>query len=94
MDGKNDIFDSFFFELTATTEHAQIRVLLAFAKIERCMMGFDFPFMKPDWFDPLQKNLEDYGFSSADLRSIKSGNAFRLFPKVEERLRQAGKLDY
>ena len=89
MDGKNDIFDSFYFELTATTEHPQIAALMAFAKIERCLMGFDFPFMKPDWYDPLQKNLEHYGFSTDDLRSIQNRNAFRLFPKVEERFRQA-----
>ena len=92
MDGRNDIFDSFYFELTATTEHSQIRALMAFAKIEKCMMGFDFPFMKPDWYDPLQKNLEDYGFAAEDLRAIKSSNACRLFPQVQRRLREAGKL--
>ena len=70
MDGKNDIFDSFYFELTATTEHAQIRALVDFAKLDRCMMGFDFPFMKPDWYDPLQKSLQSYGFSPEDLRAI------------------------
>ena len=49
MNDKNDIFDTFFFELTATTEHAQIAALMAMARLDRCMMGFDFPFMKPDY---------------------------------------------
>ena len=89
MDGKNDIFDTFFYELTATTEHAQIAALLAMAKPDRCMMGFDFPFMKPEWFDALQANLESYGLSSDQLRSVVRGNALRLFPKVEARLREA-----
>ena len=90
MDGKNDIFDTFYFEFTATTEHSQIRALMEFAKPERCMMGFDFPFMKPDWYDPLQKNLESYGFSSEELRAVQSANALRLFPKVRGRLSEAG----
>ena len=83
MDGKNDIFDTFFSEFTATTEHSQIRALMEFAKPERCMMGFDFHFMKPDWYDPLQHNLESYGFSPDQLRAVRSGNALRLFPKVK-----------
>ena len=58
MDGKNDIFDTFFFELTATTEHAQIAALMAMTEVDRCMMGFDVPFMKPVWFDSLQTSLE------------------------------------
>ncbi len=88
MDGKNDIFDTFFFELTATTEHAQIAALMAMTEVDRCMMGFDFPFMKPDWFDALQTSLESYGFSSDELRSVMRDNALRLFPKVEARLRR------
>lgn len=86
MDGKNDIFNTFYFELTATTEHSQIRALMEFALPERCMMGFDFPFMKPDWYDPLQENLESYGFSTEKLRAIQGGNALRLFPKMQVRL--------
>ena len=89
MDGRNDIFDTFFYELTATTERAQIDALMAMTKPDRCMMGFDFPFMKPDWFDALQEGLESYGFSSDELRSVLRDNALRLFPKVEARLRQA-----
>ena len=91
MNGKHDVFDSFFYELTATTEPAQIAALMALAKPDRCMMGFDFPFMKPDWYDPLQKSLEGYDFPSEELRAVRNGNAARLFPKVAERLRQAGK---
>ncbi|WP_165361549.1 amidohydrolase family protein [Lichenibacterium ramalinae] len=87
MDGKNDIFDTFYFELTATTEHEQIDALMAMAKPSRCMMGFDFPFMKPDWFDALQANLESYRFSPEDLHAVMRDNALRLFPKVRERLR-------
>ena len=86
MDGRNDIFDTFYFELTATTEHAQIAALMAMTKPDRCTMGFDFPFMKPDWFDALQASLESYGFSWDDLRSIMRGNALRLFPKVAARV--------
>ncbi len=93
MNGKNDIFDSFFFELTATTEHAQIAALMAMAKPDRCMMGFDFPFMKPDWFDALQANLETYDFQQPGwLQDIQYGNALRIFPKVKERLVRAGQL--
>ena len=92
MDGKNDIFDTFYFELTATTEHPQIGALLEFAKPERCMMGFDFPFMKPDWYDPLQRHLEGYSFAPGELRAIQSANALRLFPKVQARLVEAGQL--
>ena len=92
MDGKNDIFDTFYFELTATTEHPQIRALLEFAKPERCMMGFDFPFMKPDWYDPLQRHLESYSFAPGELRAIQSTNALRLFPKMQARLVEAGLL--
>ncbi len=90
MDGKNDIFDTFYFELTATTEHPQIRALMAFADPDRCMMGFDFPFMKPDWYDPLQGDLESYGFSPGELRAVQHGNALRLFPKVRSRLAATG----
>lgn len=93
MNGKHDVFDTFFYELTATTEPEQIRALMALAKPDRCMMGFDFPFMKPSWYDPLQKSLEAYDFPPGELRSVQNGNAARLFPKVAERLRQAGKLD-
>ncbi len=93
MNGKNDIFDSFFFELTATTEHAQIAALMAMAKPDRCMMGFDFPFMKPDWFDALQANLETYDFQQPGwLQDIQYGNALRIFPKVKDRLVRAGQL--
>ena len=93
MNGKNDIFDSFFFELTATTEHAQIAALMVMAKPDRCMMGFDFPFMKPDWFDALQANLETYDFQQPGwLQDIQYGNALRIFPKVKERLVRAGQL--
>ena len=89
MDGKNDIFDTFYYELTATTEHAQIDALMAMAKLDRCMMGFDFPFMKPGWFDALQANLESYRFSPEDLQAVMRDNALRLFPKVGERLRRS-----
>ncbi len=90
MNGKNDVFNTFFYELTATTEPEQIRALMALAKPDQCMMGFDFPFMKPAWYDPLQKSLEAYGFPPGVLRSVQNGNAARLFPKVAERLRQTG----
>ena len=90
MDGKNDIFDTFYYEMTATTEHSQIRALMAFANPGRCMMGFDFPFMKPDWYDPLQESLESYGFPQEELRAVRSGNALRLFPKVQARLEASG----
>ena len=93
MNGQHDVFNTFFYDLTATTEPAQIRALMAFAKPDQCMMGFDFPFMKPAWFDPLQKNLESYDFPAGELRAVQNGNAARLFPKVAERLRQAGKPD-
>lgn len=92
MNGKNNIFNTFFYELTATTEPEQIRAIMALAKPDRCMMGFDFPFMKPDWYDPLQKSLEAYDFPPGILRSVQNGNALRLFPKVAERLHQSGKL--
>ena len=89
MGGKNDIFGMFYFELTATTEHAQIAALMAMTSPDRCMMGFDFPFMKTDWFDALQANLESYGFPSHHaLRSVVRDNALRLFPKVDSRLRR------
>ena len=90
MEGRNDIFDTFYYELTATTEHAQIAALMAMAGPERCMMGFDFPFMKPEWFDPLQATLESYAFPPGGLRSVVRDNALKLFPKVAARLRGAG----
>ena len=89
MDGKNDIFDTFYYELTATTEHEQLAVLMAMTSPERCMMGFDFPFMKPEWFDPLQEKLESYDFTSEQLAGVIRNNALRLFPKVEQRIRHA-----
>ena len=89
MNGKNDVFDTFFYEMTATTEPAQLAAVMAVAKPDHCLMGFDFPFMKPDWYDPLQKTLEAYNFQPGVLGSIQSGNAARLFPKVAERLRHA-----
>ena len=92
MDGKNDLFNTFAYELTATTEPEQIRCLMAIADPELCMMGFDNPFMKPDWWGTLQKSLEAYDFPPGVLRSIQNGNALRLFPKVEARLRNAGHL--
>ena len=92
MGGKNDIFNTFAFELTATTEPEQIRALMALADPKQCFMGFDHPFMKPDWWGPLQKTLEAYDFDLGILRFIQSGNALRLFPKVKKRLDQVGKL--
>ncbi len=92
MQGKNEIFNTFAYELTACTEPEQIRCLMSTADPKLCMMGFDNPFMKPDWWGPLQKSLEAYDFPPGVLRSIQNGNALRLFPKVESRLRQAGHL--
>ena len=89
MHDKNDIFDTFFYELTATTEPEQIAALMATTRPDHCMMGFDFPFMKPDWYEPLQAKLEAYGFIPDELESIMRGNALRLFPKVAARLTQA-----
>ena len=93
MGGKNDIFNTFAFELTATTEPEQIRALMALADPTQCFMGFDHPFMKPDWWKPLQKTLEAYESAPGILRSIQNENAFRLFPKVKKRLDLAGVLD-
>ena len=92
MEGKNEIFNTFAYELTATTKHEQIRCLMATADPKLCMMGFDNPFMKPDWWGPLQESLEAYDFAPGVLRGIQNGNALRLFPKVEQRLREAGEL--
>ena len=89
MQGKNEIFNTFAYELTGTTEPEQIRCLMATADPKLCMMGFDNPFMKPDWWGPLQKSLETYDFPPGVLRAIQNGNALRLFPKVEKRLREA-----
>ena len=47
-------------------------------------MGFGNPFMKPEWWGPLQKSLEAYDFDPGVLRAIQHGNALRLFPKVEK----------
>jgi predicted TIM-barrel fold metal-dependent hydrolase len=93
MNGKNDIFNTFSYDLTATTEPEQIRALMALADPRKCFMGFDFPFMKPDWWNPLQKTLEEYDFEPGILRSIQNENALRFFPNVKQRLRQAGRLD-
>ena len=92
MDGKSDLFRTFAYELTATTEPEQIECLMASADPALCMMGFDNPFMKPEWWGPLQKLLEEYPFSPGILAAVQSGNALRLFPKVEARLAQAGQL--
>ena len=81
MNGENDIFDTFDYEMTATTEHSKIRALMAFANLDRCMMGFDFPFMKPNWYDPLQESLESYDFPPGELQAVRSSNALRLFAK-------------
>lgn len=93
MGGENNVFDTFFFDLTATTEPEQIRALMALAKPDHCMMGFDFPFMKPDWYPPLQESLEQFDFTPEELHAVQFGNACRWFPKVEERLRKAGIID-
>ena len=92
MDGKNDIFDTFCFDLTATTEPAQLRALMSLAEADRCLMGFDFPFMDPHTIDPLQQSLEHYDFSAGELRSIQHENALRLFPRMKDRLRRGGML--
>lgn len=87
MGGKNDLFGTFYYELTATTEHEQIAVLLAMTSPDRCLMGFDFPFMKPEWFGPLQEKLETYNFTPQELAGVIRDNALRLFPKLNARLR-------
>ena len=92
MAGRNDIFGTFAYELTATTEPEQVRALMAFADPGLCFMGFDNPFMKPEWWGPLQETLEAYDFGPGVLRAIQHGNALRLFPKVAERLARAGRL--
>ena len=92
MEGKNDLFDTFAYELTATTEPEQIRALMSIANPKLCYMGFDNPFMKPGWWGPLQETLEAYEFGPGVLEDIQHNNALRLFPKVKERLAKAGKL--
>ena len=92
MDGKNDVFDTFAYELTATTEPEQIRALMTIADPKRCYMGFDNPFMKPEWWGPLQKTLETYDFGPGVLQGIQRDNALRLFPNVKARLVRAGEL--
>ena len=89
MGGKNDIFNTFAYELTATTEPEQIRALMALADPTQCFMGFDYPFMEPSWWGPLQKTLEAYDFAPGVLRSIQSRNALRLFPNIGQRLDRA-----
>ena len=91
-DGKHDIFDTFAYELPATTEPEQIRALMQFANPDLCFMGFDNPFMKPEWWGPLQQTLEAYDFDPGVLQAIKHRNALRLFPKVQERLARADEL--
>ena len=92
MNGKNDLFSTFGYEMTATTEPEQIRATMTIADPKLCFMGFDNPFMKPDWWGPLQDTLEAYDFDPGVLRDIQHGNALRLFPKVRERLAKAGQL--
>ena len=93
MRGKNDLFDTFAYELTATTEPEQIRAIMSIADPKLCLMGFDNPFMKPDWWGPLQNTLEAYDFEQPGLlQAIQNGNALRLFPKVKDRLAGAGQL--
>ena len=90
MNGENDIFDTFAYGLTATTEPEQIRALMAIADPKLCFMGFDNPFMKSSWWSPLRESLESYEFAPGVLKGIQHDNALRLFPKVKDRLARAG----
>ena len=92
LEGKDDLYSTFAYEMTATTEPEQIRCLMATADPNMCFMGFDNPFMPPTVWAPLQKTLEAYDFPPGVLRSIQHGNALKLFPQVEARLRKAGQL--
>ena len=93
MGNKDDVFDTFAYEMTATTEPEQIRALLSLAHPDNCFMGFDYPFMKPEWWDELQSSLEGFAFAEGVLRGIQNRNALRQFPNVKRRLQAAGWLD-
>ena len=92
LQGKDDLYGTFAYEMTATTEPEQIRCTMATANPSMCFMGFDNPFMPPSVWAPLQKSLEAYEFAPGVLRAIQNGNALKLFPKVKERLIRAGQL--
>ncbi len=79
-------FRSFYYDMTATTAPAQTTALLDVADVGHCLLGSDFPFTEPWTIAAVVAGLHLGNLSTTDLRSIRHGNATRLFPKVMTRL--------
>jgi predicted TIM-barrel fold metal-dependent hydrolase len=83
---------SFYYDLTAATSEAQLVAILKLVPVSQLLMGLDFPLMPESTFAPAIADVGRYpAFSEADLRSISSANAFRLYPELAKRIRQGAK---
>jgi predicted TIM-barrel fold metal-dependent hydrolase len=78
---------SFYYDLTAVTSEAQLGAILELVPVSQLLMGLDNPFMPASTFAPAIADVGRYpAFSQADLRSISSGNAFRVYPELAKRI--------
>jgi len=78
---------SFYYDLTAATSEEQLFAILKLVPVSQLLMGLDFPLMPKSSFAPAISDVGRYpAFSEADLRSLSYESAFRLFPKLSERI--------
>ena len=70
---------SLYFDVASSTNPVTLAGLLRLVPATQVMFGTDYPFLAsiPYTLDPLR----DYGLNAADLISIESGTALRLFPR-------------
>ena len=77
---------SFYYDMTAATLPGQVAALTEFAKPDRLLMGFDFPFMRPAMNVPFLAALKGPHLSDEQRSAILNDNPLRLFPRLAQRL--------
>ena len=83
---RQEIFDglaSFYYDLTAATDPAQLDAIRRLVPTSRLLMGFDYPMMPATEIAPAKASFEAYGkFAATDQELIARANAGRLFPRL------------
>lgn len=75
-------FPAFHYDLVAATSPAQTGALASIITADHMILGFDFPFMNPQFIAPAMEALGAGMFTAEQLRDIRGRNALRLFPSL------------
>lgn len=79
-------FPAFHYDLVAATSPAQTGALASIVSSDHMMLGFDFPFMNPQFIAPAIEALAAGKFTAEQLQDIRSRNALTLFPRMASRM--------